>query len=101
MTFLLSTLKCNLLIAIISILWKNIILHFSSRYWFDLNYFIGKEKVFLGIVEALNCKLWAHPDKRKILECINNPIINERLTNKQWEAQVHVCRMSDINMSVS
>ncbi|PNF41447.1 hypothetical protein B7P43_G13785 [Cryptotermes secundus] len=62
-------------------------------------YTLGKEKVFLGIVEALNCKLWAHPDKRKVLECIDDEIINKRLTNMQWDAQVHVCRMSDLNIS--
>lgn len=57
--------------------------------------------MFLGIVEALNCKLWAHSDKRAVLECINNESINKRLTNKQWDAQVHVCPMSNINMNVS
>lgn len=55
----------------------------------------------MAIVEALNCKLWAHSDKRKVLECIDNEMINKRLTNKQWDAQVHVCRMSDLNISVS
>jgi DNA cross-link repair 1A protein len=86
----------------ISISLKKVIPRCSKRYWYDLiNYFTGKEKVFLGIAEALDCKLWAHSDKRKVLECIDNPIINERLTDKQWEAHVHVCRMSDLNMSVS
>ncbi|PSN33444.1 hypothetical protein C0J52_21258 [Blattella germanica] len=60
-------------------------------------YTIGKEKVFVSIAEALNCKIWAHPDKRKILDCINNPVINEKLTSKQLDAQVHVCRMFDLN----
>uniref|UniRef100_A0A2Z5TTX0 DNA cross-link repair 1A protein n=1 Tax=Reticulitermes speratus TaxID=60591 RepID=A0A2Z5TTX0_9NEOP len=62
-------------------------------------YTLGKENVFLGIVEALNCKLWANDGKRKVLECLDNQIINERLTNRQWAAQVHVCRMSDLNIS--
>ncbi|KAJ9592779.1 hypothetical protein L9F63_015557 [Diploptera punctata] len=57
----------------------------------------GKEKVFIGIAEALNCKIWAHPDKTKVLQCIDNPVINEKLTKKQLEAQVHVCRMHDLN----
>ncbi|XP_069701475.1 DNA cross-link repair 1A protein-like isoform X2 [Periplaneta americana] len=64
-------------------------------------YTIGKEKVFLGIAEALDCKIWAHPEKRKVLDCINNPLINERLTTKQWEAQVHVCRMTDVNRNMN
>jgi hypothetical protein len=55
----------------------------------------------LGIVEALNCKLWAHSDKCAVLECINNEIINKSLTRRQWEAQVHVCPMSNININVS
>jgi hypothetical protein len=57
--------------------------------------------VFLGIVEALNCKLWASDEKREVLKCLDNQIISKRLTNRQWDAQVHVCRMSDVNMSVS
>ena len=55
----------------------------------------------MGIVEALNCKLWASDVKRKILECLDNQIISDRLTKRQWNAKVHVCRMSDLNMNVS
>lgn len=62
-------------------------------------YTLGKEKVFLGIVEALNCKLWASDEKRKVLECLDNQIITDRLTKRQWDAQVHVCRMSDLNIN--
>lgn len=57
--------------------------------------------MFLGIVEALNCKFWASDEKRKVLECLDNQIITDRLTKRQWDAQVHVCRMSDLNMNVS
>ena len=57
--------------------------------------------MFLGIVEALNCKFWASDVKRKVLECLDNQLINDRLTKRQWDAQVHVCPMSDLNMNVS
>jgi hypothetical protein len=78
-----------------------LISRYISRTALCFIYFTGKENVFLGIVEALNCKLWANDGKRKVLECLDNQIINERLTNRQWAAQVHVCRMSDLNISVS
>nr|CAD7260483.1 unnamed protein product [Timema shepardi] len=64
------------------------------------SYTIGKEKVFLAVANLLNSKIWAAPDKRRVLRCLKDPIISQRLVDKAEEAQVHVCPMGDLNVQV-
>nr|CAD7610837.1 unnamed protein product [Timema genevievae] len=64
------------------------------------SYTIGKEKVFLAVADLLNSKIWAAPDKRRVLRCLKDPIITQRLVDKAEEAQVHVCPMGDLNVQV-
>nr|CAD7397006.1 unnamed protein product [Timema cristinae] len=66
----------------------------------DILLFAGKEKVFLAVADLLNSKIWAAPDKRRVLRCLNDPIISQRLVDKAEEAQVHVCPMGDLNVQV-
>lgn len=59
-------------------------------------YTIGKEKVFMGIAEEFDFKIWTTGDKRKILECLEDKQLLNRLTPNPSEAQVHVLPMRDI-----
>lgn len=59
-------------------------------------YTIGKEKVFMGIAEAFNFKIWAAADKRKTLNCLEEKALLDRLTSDAMLAQVHVANMRDI-----
>ena len=61
---------------------------------------VGKEKVFLGIAEALDCKIWAKPEKRRVITCLNDIRINRRITTNSTEAQIHVLSMNDIGYEV-
>ncbi|XP_034250350.1 DNA cross-link repair 1A protein-like [Thrips palmi] len=61
-------------------------------------YTIGKEKVFIGIAEALNCKIWCSGEKRKIYNCLEDKVLLDRLTTEPLAAQVHVLAMRDITM---
>lgn len=60
----------------------------------------GKEKVFLGIAEAFNLKIWCTGDKRKIYKCLEDKVLTDRLTTDPLAAQVHVLAMRDINFEV-
>lgn len=62
---------------------------------------IGKEKVFLGILEELGCKLWAQPQKRDVFHCIGNDTILSALTSKSTEAKIHVLPMNHLRFDVS
>lgn len=61
----------------------------------------GKEKVFLGILEELGCKLWAQPQKRDVFHCIGNQTILSALTAKSTEAKIHVLPMNHLRFDVS
>lgn len=64
--------------------------------------FTGKEKVFLGILEELKCKLWAQPHKRDVFRCMDDQTILSALTDRPEQARVHVLPMNyfrfDVNM---
>ncbi|XP_032789250.1 DNA cross-link repair 1A protein [Daphnia magna] len=59
-------------------------------------YTIGKEKVFMTAAEELNSKVWAPTEKRRILNCLEDFEISDRLSNDPLEAGVHVVNMGDI-----
>lgn len=61
-------------------------------------YTIGKEKVFLGIAEAFNFKIWCSGEKHKIYKCLEDKALLDRLTTDPLAAQVHVLAMRDISM---
>ncbi|KAB7506507.1 DNA cross-link repair 1A protein [Armadillidium nasatum] len=62
------------------------------------SYTIGKEKVFKAIASKLNCRIYAQPYKERILRCLNDPEINNRLTKDKIRAQVHVIGMRDMSL---
>ena len=57
------------------------------------SYTIGKERIFIALAEAIDAKIWASTEKRRVLNCIANPIIESRLVPNGQEAQIHVVEM--------
>lgn len=68
---------------------------------YDTFKYLGKEKVFLAILEELNCKLWAQPSKRDVFHCLNDKTIISALTENSVEAKVHVLPMNYLRFNVS
>lgn len=63
------------------------------------SYTIGKERAFMAIAESIDCKIWAEPWKRSILNCLEDHRISSRLVTNQNLAKIHVCPMRMINIS--
>lgn len=59
-------------------------------------YTIGKEKVFMTAAEELKSKVWAPTEKRRILNCLEDPMLIGRLASNPLEARVHVVNMGDV-----
>lgn len=66
------------------------------------SYTIGKERLFLSLAEALQCKIYAWDQrKRRILESVCRhqfPSSLELLTDSEDEALIHVCAMSNLSL---
>lgn len=79
---------------------KDIVRELSLKYNRALfvcgTYLIGKEKVFLGMLDVLKCKLWALPPKVDVFRCINNEVILSALTKNATEAKIHVLPMNHL-----
>jgi len=61
-------------------------------------YSVGKERVFVSIAKALGSKICARVPKRRILTCLQWPELDNRLTDKWHQAQVHVLPMNKIEV---
>lgn len=59
-------------------------------------YSIGKERICLGVAEALNSKIYATPNKQKICAALEDPELMARMTNDPLEAQVHMQMLMEI-----
>lgn len=60
-------------------------------------YLIGKEKVFLGIAEALDCKIYAESSRRNVYGCMSNPRLSNRIIKDPLIAKVHAVPMCRLN----
>jgi len=60
-------------------------------------YLIGKERVFKAAAEALETPIYCAPYKGRIMACLEDTDLNARLTTVQKDAQVHLCRIGDVN----
>lgn len=60
-------------------------------------YTIGKEKVFTGIIDELQCKLWCDRAKCDVLRCLEDTIISSAIVDNPKDAKVHVLTMGKIN----
>uniref|UniRef100_T1JH40 DNA cross-link repair 1A protein n=1 Tax=Strigamia maritima TaxID=126957 RepID=T1JH40_STRMM len=61
------------------------------------SYTIGKEKIFMGIAQELKLKVYASPNKLKILESLEEPSIKEVLAEDWRQAQLHVLSMQQLS----
>ena len=59
-------------------------------------YSIGKERICLGIAKALNSKIYAPPTKQRIVAALEDPELDERMTNDPRAAQVHMTPLFEI-----
>lgn len=63
-------------------------------------YSIGKERICMGIAEALDCKIYAPPNKQKICAALENPVLSARLTTDPYAAQIHMTPLMEIRAEV-
>lgn len=61
------------------------------------SYTIGKEKIFLAISEALDCKICVSSEKKRVLSCLEDQHMLRRLTLNAREAKVHVLPMNKLS----
>ena len=59
-------------------------------------YSIGKERICLGVAKALNSKIYAPPQKQRIVAALEDPDLNARMTTNPFEAQVHMQMLMEI-----
>lgn len=59
-------------------------------------YSIGKERICLGVAKALNSKIYAPPNKQKIVAALEDPELSALMTNNPLEAQVHMQMLMEI-----
>ena len=59
-------------------------------------YSIGKERICLGIARALNSKIYAPPQKMRIVAALEDPELNALMTPHPREAQVHMTPLFEI-----
>ena len=57
------------------------------------SYTIGKERIFTALAEDIDAKIWGSTEKKRVLNCICNPIIESRLVPNGQDAQIHVVEM--------
>ncbi|KAI9189047.1 DNA cross-link repair protein PSO2/SNM1 [Blastocladiella emersonii ATCC 22665] len=60
-------------------------------------YTIGKERVFLAVCRALDCKFYCDAKKWKIYSTYDDAEMQERYTADPWAAQVHVVPLGSVN----
>lgn len=59
-------------------------------------YSIGKERICLGIAKALNSKIFAPTSKRRIVAALEDPELDELMTDDPRAAQVHMTPLFEI-----
>src|SRR5690606_15075000 len=61
-------------------------------------YSIGKERICVGIAEALQTKIFAGPAKMSTAHALEDPHLNDLLTSRPEDAQVHMTTLKDITV---
>ncbi|KAJ3406742.1 hypothetical protein HDV05_005842 [Chytridiales sp. JEL 0842] len=62
------------------------------------SYSIGKERLFKEIAKAIGAKVFCQYSKRRMLRCLEDPELDDLLTENHMEAQVHVVSMGELNV---
>ncbi|KAH8312122.1 hypothetical protein KR044_009487, partial [Drosophila immigrans] len=61
------------------------------------SYVIGKEKLWLALAKEFSLRIWTEPHRRKAIDCLNWPELQERLCDDPLEANLHVITMGKIS----
>ncbi|XP_017965675.1 DNA cross-link repair 1A protein [Drosophila navojoa] len=61
------------------------------------SYLIGKEKVWLALVEEFRLRVWTEPHRRKAIDCLDWPELQLSLCDDPLEANLHVINMGKIS----
>lgn len=62
------------------------------------SYVIGKERLAIGIAKKLGSKIFpSGSDKSRVLEALQDPELDELLSDNGLECSVHIMRMMDLN----
>ena len=59
-------------------------------------YSIGKERICLGVAKALNSKIYAPPNKQKVVAALEDPELSALMTTDPLAAQVHMQMLMEI-----
>lgn len=59
-------------------------------------YSIGKERICLGVAKALNSKIYAPPQKQRIVAALEDAELTSRMTTDPLDAQVHMQMLMEI-----
>lgn len=63
--------------------------------------FLGKERVFCAIADALGSKVFCGYEKRRVIGAIENPYFQNLLSNQEHQCRVHVLSMQNLNAQVT
>ncbi|XP_062126146.1 DNA cross-link repair 1A protein [Drosophila sulfurigaster albostrigata] len=61
------------------------------------SYVIGKEKLWLALAKEFSLRIWTEPHRRKAIDCLNWPELQELLCDDPFEANLHVISMGKIS----
>lgn len=64
------------------------------------SYTIGKERIFIGIAESLDLKVFVSREKKIVIDCLNDSNLNKRITQNAAETNLHVVQMGKLNIKV-
>ncbi|KAI4158199.1 MAG: hypothetical protein LQ342_007681 [Letrouitia transgressa] len=59
-------------------------------------YSIGKERICLGVAKALDSKIYAPPNKQRVVAALEDADLSARMTDDPLEAQVHMQMLMEI-----
>ncbi len=59
-------------------------------------YSIGKERICVGVAKALHSKIYAPPQKQRIIAALEDPELTSLMTSNPLEAQVHMQMLMEI-----
>jgi len=62
--------------------------------------FLGKERVFFSLAEAIETKVFCVPDKLKMLEALEIPKYSAYLSPSEVGSQIHVVPMRNLHLQV-